>query len=107
MRKQERTAPTLETEIEALVQCIREDHQIIEEAEGRIREAKRRLEQLLKMRGSNWADDLGYARLMSTGRRTFYDTEDLDRLLISDPLRYGWLKDYRRESIIPERVQVK
>jgi hypothetical protein len=107
MRQQERTATTLDTQIEELVQCIREDHQVIDEAEGRIRETKRQLEHLLKMRGSNWADEHGYARLMSTGRRSFYDTDDLDRLLISDPLRYGWLKDYRRESIIPERVQVK
>jgi hypothetical protein len=107
MRQAERVIDTQNAQINELVQCIREDHQIIEEAENRIREAKRQLEHLLKLRGSNWADEIGYARLMTSGRRVYYDTEDLDRLLISDPLRYGWLKDYRRESILPERVQVK
>lgn len=61
----------------------------------------------MEARGANWSDDDGYARLMSEGHRFHYDTENLDKLLISDPLRYGRLKDFRRESIVPERVQVK
>lgn len=59
------------------------------------------------MRGANWSDDEGYARLMSEGHRFSYDIETLDKLLISDPLRYGCLKDFRRETTIHERVQVK
>jgi|SRR5690606_39842996 hypothetical protein len=62
---------------------------------------------LLEQKGSNWSDGVGYARLVSEGVRRTYDTKSLDQLIISDPLRYGWLTDYRKEFSVRGGVQVK
>jgi hypothetical protein len=97
----------LDAEIDRLVQRIREHKVTVEVRNIEIDALKGRLEILLKQKGSNWSDTYGYARLLSEGTRTSYDTEELDRLIITDPLRYGWLKDYRRESTTPPRLQVK
>ena len=45
--------------------------------------------------------------LISEGIRTSYETKALDELIIKDPLHYGWLKDYRKESAVRGGVQVK
>jgi hypothetical protein len=107
MKQDNSVTATLDPRIAELVYCIREDNQLIASAEKRIKEAKAELQLLLEVRGANWSDEAGYARLISEGHRFHYDTETLDKLLITDPLRYGWLKDFRRETVIPERVQVK
>jgi hypothetical protein len=61
----------------------------------------------LEERGDNWSDEEGYARIISEGERIYYDTNALDKLIIEEPLRYGWLKDYRVTSTVQSRVQVK
>lgn len=96
-----------DTEITALVAEIREHQRVVEEEDSRIQTLKVRLAELLEARGSNWADDEGYARLVSEGLRVSYDTNQLDDLIIKDPLRYGWLREYRRENPVSGRVQVK
>jgi hypothetical protein len=73
----------------------------------RVDRLKAELIALLEQKGSNWSDDVGYARLVSEGIRRTYDTKSLDELIISDPLHYGWLKDYRKESTVRGGVQVK
>lgn len=97
----------IDEQIAELVACIREHREAAERHEQEITKAKERLALLLEQRGSNWSDQLGYARLTSEGMRLDYDTSALDALIIEDPLRYGWLKDYRTKSPIPARVMVR
>jgi len=103
----QQTQESIDEQITELVQQIRESHAAIEEQEARIQEAKDALTPLLAERGSNWADDAGYARLVGEGTRIFYDSAALDDLIIHLPLQYGWLKDYRTEVKVSGRVQVR
>ncbi len=100
-------AEHIDAEIADIVDRIRRYRDYIDEFELCVKELKAELQTLLAARGQNWQDDAGYARLVSGSERTYYDTSALDALLIDDPLRYGWLKDYRLKSPIQPRVQVK
>lgn len=97
----------LDMRIEDIVEEIRAYREQVEQLEICITELKAELGHLLEQRGENWSDDKGYARLVSEGERISYNTSALDQLLISDPLRYGWLKDYRVKSPVRGAVQVK
>ncbi|HEX2622094.1 MAG TPA: hypothetical protein VHL11_18180 [Phototrophicaceae bacterium] len=97
----------LDAEIAALVAQVREANEQIAELEEETSLARQHLRELLEERGSNWSDTEGYARLISEGLRAAYDTKSLDDLIIKDPLHYGWLKDYRKESVVQGTVQVK
>lgn len=94
-------------EIAQLVAEVRQCQAQISQAEADIEQHKLRLKLLLELRGENWLDEDGYARLVSEGERLAYDAKALDRLMLDDPERYGWLKDYRRKSAVQEHVQVK
>ena len=94
-------------QILSLVELIRSLQRNIERSSLEIQEAKEALRPLLEARGENWSDEFGYARLVSEGVQRNYDAEALDRLILSDPLRYSWLKDYRRERHLAERVSIK
>jgi hypothetical protein len=96
-----------EIEIGALVEQIRAFQRKIERYALEIHQAKLRLRPLLEERGENWSDEFGYARLVREGVQRTYDAEALDRLILSDPLRYSWLTDYRRERVIDERLSIK
>ena len=93
-------------EISRLVDEIRHYKAEEERLSQCINELKVELRKLLEVHG-NWSDAEGYARIASEGMRTSYDTGALDDLIITDPLRYGWLKDYRQTSTLQSRVQVK
>lgn len=97
----------LDERIAELVDIVRINQQRIARLEDRIAAVKEELRALLEQRGENWSDAEGYARLVSEGVRYYYDKQALDHLIITDPLRYGWLKDYRRETIVQGGVQVK
>jgi len=97
----------LDERIADLVYQVRSAQQQIESLQAEIDGAKAVLQILLRQRGENWSDDTGYARLLSEAVRIGYDTHALDDLIINDPLRYGWLKDYRIESAVRGGVQVK
>jgi hypothetical protein len=56
--------------------------------------------------GTNWQDDVGYARLIPESKRTSYDSKALDDLILRDPA-FDCLRAYRRESKIRGSVQVK
>lgn len=96
-----------DNDIRDLVQCIRDHKAQMEQHQSEIATLKVRLETILKARGTNWSDDTGYARMLSEGTRVHYGTEELDHLILTDPLRYGWLKDYRHESPTSARLQIK
>jgi hypothetical protein len=100
-------AQALDAEIAQIVEMVRETVDEMAVLEEKVRMAKDRLRILLVQRGDNWKDDDGYARLMSDSVRTSYDTRSLDELIINDPLRHGWLKDYRKEFTVRGGVQVK
>jgi multidrug resistance efflux pump len=97
----------IDAEIAALVAQVRESNEQISDLQAEIDVAKSMLRELLDKRGSNWSDEDGYARLTSEGVRISYDTKSLDDLIIKQPLQYGWLKDYRRESHVSGTIQVK
>lgn len=97
----------LDRRITELVELIRASQKQAATLDARITLAKDELRDLLSDRGSNWSDDSGYAQLTNEGVRRSYDTRALDELIINDPLRYGWLKDYRRESTVSGGVRVK
>lgn len=97
----------LDQRIAELVDTVRGNNRRIEALNARTEEAKEELRALLEQRGSNWADEEGYARLVTDAVRRWYDTQALDRLVMSDPLRHGWLVDYRRETPIRGGVKVR
>lgn len=97
----------IDGEIAEVVSAIRSQQAQIEKIDLEMVALRERLAQLLRERGENWSDDNGFARLLTEGVRTYYDTQNLDELILTDPLRYGWLKDYRRQTLIPQRIQVR
>ncbi len=99
--------PTIEDRITQLVETVRAQRERIATLEARNDAAKQELRQLLEMRGESWADDEGYARLVPESKRISYETRALDDLIIREPLHYGWLKDFRKESTIRSSIQVK
>lgn len=107
MEKTNAVDQQIDAEISALVAQVREAHEQIADLEAEIDVAKSHLRELLEQRGSNWSDEAGYARLTSEGMRISYETKALDDLIIKQPLQYGWLKDYRRESPVSGTIQVK
>jgi hypothetical protein len=96
-----------EDEIAKLVEEIRGYRDEIDQLNNRVSMARENLEELLLDRGSPWKDDEGYAMLVNEGERTSYDTKALDNLLMSDPLRYGWLHDYRRKTPVAPSIKIK
>jgi len=97
----------LDGKIAELVEDVRESQEQIAVLGNRIGAAKEQLRELLELRGSQWTDASGYARLTGEGMRKSYDTPALDALILSDPLQYGWLKDYRKEVIVRGGVQIR
>jgi len=89
------------------VDLIRSIQERIGALNEKIQAAKEELSDLLIEKGSNWSDDEGYARLVADSVRRSYDTKALDELIINDPLRHGWLKDYRKETPVRGGIQVK
>jgi hypothetical protein len=100
-------AEVIDEKIIELVDLVRANQQRIAALEARINVAKDQLRDLVNQRGSNWKDDEGYVRLVGESVRKSYDTQSLDELIITDPLRYGWLKDYRKEVTIRGGIQVR
>jgi ABC-type transporter lipoprotein component MlaA len=105
--KKARDSAEVDADIAEVVATIRAQQAQIERIDLNMATLRERLAELLRERGENWSDDSGYARLLTEGVRTYYDTQNLDELILTDPLRYGWLKDYRRQTIIPQRIQVR
>lgn len=97
----------LDQRIAERVDVVRSIQERIEALQEKVKLVKDELRVLLNERGSGWSDDEGYARLVSDSIRRSYDSKALDELLITDPLRNGWLKDYRKETPVRGGVQVK
>lgn len=97
----------VDQQIAERVDQIRGMQDRIDALHDKITDLKGELFELLEQKGASWSDDEGYARIVSPGIRHSYESKALDELIISDPLRYGWLKDYRRESSVRGGVQVK
>lgn len=100
-------AAYIDQQIAERVEEIRDSQVQMGTLSERVDRLKAELLALLEQKGSNWSDSVGYARLVAEGVRRTYDTKSLDQLIISDPLRYGWLTDYRKESVVRGGVQVK
>ena len=92
---------SVDDEIAELVDVVREAKahigEVKEEVNPVIEAAKQRLAMLLEHRGDSWSDNDGYARIVTGGVRTSYDTRALDQLIIDNPEQYGWLREYRKE----------
>jgi hypothetical protein len=97
----------IDQQIAERVEEIRDSQVQMSTLSERVDRLKAELLALLEQKGSNWSDATGYARLVSEGVRRTYDTKSLDQLIINDPLHYGWLTDYRKESTVRGGVQVK
>ena len=101
-------SPTeISNEIGSLVHRIRALQQETDRVHSEIEETKQDLAALLKRYGNLWTDDHGYARLVKAYVLRSYEAEALDRLILSDPLRYGWLADYRRQRLFQDWVLVR
>ncbi len=102
---------SVDEEIAELVALVRVAQDRLAETEAEVRPvieaAKERLKMLLDYRGKNWSDGEGYARLIADGVRVSYDVQALDRLIIKEPDKYGWLREYRRETPVRGGVVVK
>lgn len=97
----------IDSRIAELVDAVRAHRERIAALEARNDAAKDELRQLLEIRGDNWSDDEGYARLVPESTRTSYESKALDDLIIRDPLHYGWLKDFRKQSMVRGSIQIK
>lgn len=97
----------LDQRIAERVDVVRSIQERIAALQDKVQLVKDELRGLLNERGSAWVDDEGYARLVSDSVRRSYDSKSLDELIITDPLRHGWLKDYRKETPVRGGVQVK
>ena len=97
----------IDERITELVDMVRAHRERISALEARNESAKDELRHLLELRGENWSDDEGYARLVPESKRAAYETKALDDLIIREPLHYGWLKNYRKDSTIRSSIQVK
>lgn len=100
-------ADDLDQQIAERVDIVRGIQERVAALQDKIAAAKEELRDLLEQKGSNWSDGEGYARITSGGIRTSYDTKSLDELIIKQPLQYGWLKDYRKETTVRGGLQVK
>jgi hypothetical protein len=102
---------SIDQEISELVEMVREANERLDEVATEVKPiieaAKERLRMLLEYRGENWADDTGYARVVSSSVRITYDSKGLDKLIIEDPEQYGWLKQYRSENPVKGGISVK
>ncbi len=103
----ERETAVIDNRIAELVDMVRAHRERIATLEAKNDAAKEELRQLLELRGDNWSDDEGYARLIPESTRTSYESKALDDLIIRDPLHYGWLKDFRKQSMVRGSLQVK
>ncbi len=97
----------IDQQIAERVEKVRGMQERISTLEEQVQAIKEELRQLLDQKGSNWADDDGYARMVADSLRRTYDQKALDELIINDPLRYGWLKDYRKETPVRGGIQIK
>jgi hypothetical protein len=102
-----RVRQVIDERIVELVKEVREKQERMAALESEIAVAKAELFELLDERGENWTDGMGYAALVSEAARVFYDRQALDHLILEDPLRYGWLKDFRREISVRGSVKVR
>lgn len=97
----------LDMEIAERVDIVRSLQERIESLSGKIQTIKDELRVLLEEKGTNWKDDEGYAALTQDSVRFSYDTRALDDMLLKDPDQNGWLKTFRRESVVRGTVKVK
>ncbi len=97
----------IDDRIAELVDTVRAHRERIATLEAKNDAAKEELRRLLELRGDNWSDDEGYARLIPESTRASYELKALDQLIVREPLHYGWLKDYRKQSTIRSSVSVK
>jgi hypothetical protein len=100
-------AQYIDQQIAERVQIVRDAQSQIALLDEQVQLMKTELRELLEQKGSNWSDSDGYARLVAEGKRTSYDTKSLDELILSEPLRYGWLNDFRKLSTVRGGVQIK
>jgi hypothetical protein len=62
---------------------------------------KERLMTLMAQRADEHDADSGsQSRAPWAAMRVYYDADGLDRLIASDPVRFSWLKDFRREFVV-------
>ena len=97
----------VDNRIAELVSSLRDQREQMAALSAESDTARDELRRLLELRGENWSDDDGYARLVPESTRASYEVKSLDALILRDPLQYGWLKDYRKLSTIRSTVQVK
>jgi hypothetical protein len=100
-------AQYIDQQIAERVQIVRDAQSQIALLDEQIQIMKTELRELLEQKGENWTDADGYARLVAEGTRTNYNTKGLDELILSEPLRYGWLNDFRKQSAVRGGVQIK
>ena len=100
-------AEFIDQQIAERVQIVRDAQGQIALLEEQIQIMKDELRQLLEQKGSGWTDSAGYARLVAESVRTSYSTKALDDLILTEPLRYAWLQEFRKESMVRGGVQVK
>lgn len=93
-------------EVRALVRQVRELNSQMEALRQEMKQAQRKLIPLLGRRGDRWSDQRGSVQIVREGVRRVYDADALDRLILSDPLRYSWLRDFRREFATAAHIDI-
>jgi hypothetical protein len=98
--------------IEELVQIIRDCKQAVADVKTEVeptrKAAERELVAALQEYGDNYDDGAGgYARLVDEGVRVSYNAKALDAVIASDEEKFGFLRDFRKESKVRGGLRVK
>src|SRR5688500_7784365 len=100
-------AEFIDQQIADRVQIVRDAQAQIGLLDDQIKLMKDELRELLDQKGSGWTDSVAYVCLVAEVTRTAYVIKALDELILKEPLRYGWLGDFRKESTVRRGIQIK
>lgn len=107
MEQESALSEFIDQQIADRVQIIRDARKQMDLLETQVDTLQNELRELIEQKGSGWKDSAGYARLIVEGERIAYDTQALDELILKEPLRYGWLADFRKRATLRGSVQIK
>ncbi len=107
MEQKTALAEFIDQQIADRVEIVRDAQRQIDVLHGQIELLKKELHELIMQKGEGWSDSAGYARVVAEAVEADYDTKALDELILNEPVRYGWLGDFRKREHVRPAVNVK
>lgn len=107
MEQKTALAEFIDQQIADRVELVRAAQRQADLLNGQLELLKGELYELIMQKGEGWSDSAGYARVVAEGVEATYDTKALDELILKEPVRYGWLGDFRKREHVRPAVKVK